>query len=83
MGEIVGVNKEFIVLIGWIKDVLLGKELNCNINFGGIGVWIILWFKSFNESSVENGGVVSGLRLVFFVELMDYESVVEFYEDYL
>ncbi len=36
-GEVAAVNKEFIALTGWPKDVLLGKERNMNINTGGSG----------------------------------------------
>ncbi|KAH7028062.1 uncharacterized protein B0I36DRAFT_146728 [Microdochium trichocladiopsis] len=34
-GEVAAVNKEFIALTGWTKDVLLGKEANRNVNLGG------------------------------------------------
>ena len=33
-GEVVGVNKEFSLLTGWSRDVLLGKEKNINVNTG-------------------------------------------------
>ena len=33
-GEVAAVNKEFIALTGWTKDILLGKEPNLNINTG-------------------------------------------------
>ena len=33
-GEVAAVNKEFTLLTGWKKDVLLGKEPNLNINTG-------------------------------------------------
>ncbi|KXJ88496.1 hypothetical protein Micbo1qcDRAFT_17557 [Microdochium bolleyi] len=36
-GEVAAVNKEFIALTGWTKDVLLGKEPNRNVNLGGPG----------------------------------------------
>ncbi|KAI9696911.1 MAG: Transcriptional regulator of nonfermentable carbon utilization [Bogoriella megaspora] len=32
-GEVVGVNKEFCLLTGWSRDVLLGNEKNKNINY--------------------------------------------------
>ncbi|KAF4632727.1 hypothetical protein G7Y89_g5399 [Cudoniella acicularis] len=97
-GEIAAVNKEFTLLTGWRKDVLLGKETNLNINTG----------KSPN-SSVNSGGSNSvansgraGLATprmrpltlaeaqgkegrpqpVFLAELLDDDSVIEFYEDF-
>ena len=33
-GEVVGVNKEFSLLTGWSRDVLLGNEKNLNVNTG-------------------------------------------------
>ena len=33
-GEVVGVNKEFSLLTGWSRDVLLGKDKNMNVNIG-------------------------------------------------
>lgn len=33
-GEVAAVNKEFIALTGWTKDILLGKEPNLNVNTG-------------------------------------------------
>ena len=34
-GEVAAVGKEFSILTGWKKDVLLGKEPNLNVNTGG------------------------------------------------
>ncbi|KAI9822716.1 MAG: Transcriptional regulator of nonfermentable carbon utilization [Phylliscum demangeonii] len=34
-GEVAAVGKEFSILTGWRKEVLLGKEANWNINTGG------------------------------------------------
>ncbi|KAH7119773.1 transcription activator of gluconeogenesis [Dendryphion nanum] len=33
-GEVVAMNKEFTILTGWDRGVLLGKEPNLNVNFG-------------------------------------------------
>ncbi|KAL9062339.1 MAG: hypothetical protein Q9157_009010, partial [Trypethelium eluteriae] len=33
-GEVVGVNKEFSLLTGWSRDILLGKDKNRNVNTG-------------------------------------------------
>ncbi|KAG9233192.1 transcription activator of gluconeogenesis [Amylocarpus encephaloides] len=97
-GELAAVNKEFTLLTGWKKEVLLGKEANCNINTGkspNSGV------NSSGPASLGNTGR-AGLatpRLrpltlaeaqtkegkpqpVFLAELMDDDSVIEFYEDF-
>jgi hypothetical protein len=36
-GEIVGCNKEFTILTGWRREVLLGQEPNQNVNLGNSG----------------------------------------------
>lgn len=91
-GEIAAVNKEFCLMTGWQKDVLLGKEANLNVNIG----------RSANDpasgpGSTGNTGraglatprTMSGKRTmegrpqpVFLAELLDDDSVVEFYEDF-
>ncbi|PWY62967.1 C6 finger domain protein [Aspergillus eucalypticola CBS 122712] len=81
-GEIAAVGKEFSILTGWKKDVLLGKEPNLNVNTGG--------------SSMPNSGASSRSftprstvdsapgrpQPVFLAELLDDDSVVQFYEDF-
>ncbi|KAK4166483.1 putative transcription factor [Cladorrhinum sp. PSN259] len=81
-GEIAGANKEFTALTGWTKDVLLGKEPNRNTNLGGPvnkRASATPRLKSMNESTVVAS---DGPQPVFLAELMDHDSVVEFYEDY-
>jgi hypothetical protein len=87
-GEVVALGKEFTILTGWPRDVLLGKDTNLNVNWG-------------NSSSPNASGSSSrmtrspyilpsknpdeedtGPRPVSIVELMDEDSVVQFYEDY-
>ncbi|KAK0617350.1 transcription activator of gluconeogenesis [Immersiella caudata] len=89
-GEVAGVNKEFTALTGWTKDVLLGKEPNLNVNTG------ILPPGSSNSSTSGKPGLSTTPMLrameskmgdgqprpVFLFELMDDESVIDFYEDY-
>lgn len=95
-GEVAAVNKEFIALTGWPKDVLLGKERNLNINTGGSGS------PSGNGAGGLGGSGKPGLttpRLkhiqpeagkaasddrqpVFMAEFMDDDSVIQFYDDY-
>ncbi|RWA06240.1 hypothetical protein EKO27_g8865 [Xylaria grammica] len=91
-GEVAAVNKEFIALTGWTKNVLLGKEANLNVNFG--------------RSGSESGSLASKSELttprlntvqpditatkpsegatqpIFIAEVMDDESVIQFYEDF-
>jgi len=92
-GEVAAVNKEFTLLTGWTKNVLLGREPNFNINTG----------KSSKDASgnVSQGNSGRGgrttprprlaelprgqegrLQPVFLAEFMDDDSVLEFYEDF-
>jgi hypothetical protein len=88
-GEVAGVNKEFTALTGWTKDVLLGKEPNLNVNTG------IMPPGSSSSSTSGKPGLATPMlkamegktgdgqpRPVFLFELMDDESVIDFYEDY-
>ncbi|KAJ5894480.1 hypothetical protein N7495_006171 [Penicillium taxi] len=83
-GEIAAVGKEFSILTGWKKDVLLGKEPNLNVNTGGSSApGSGTTSRSFTPhiSTLEN--VNNGrLQPVFLAELFDDDSVVEFYEDF-
>ncbi|RDL36998.1 Zn2 DNA-binding protein [Venustampulla echinocandica] len=92
-GEIAAVNKEFTLLTGWKKDVLLGKEPNLNDNTGQSNI-----SGANTAGSSERAGLATPrMRLVnmaegqskegrpqpvFLAELMDDDSVVEFYEDF-
>lgn len=89
-GEVAAVNKEFIALTGWTKNVLLGKEPNLNVNLG--------------RSGSESGSLPSksefttprlrtiqpdmikiperAMQSVFTAEFMDDDSVLQFYEDF-
>ncbi|KAJ3555754.1 hypothetical protein NPX13_g10292 [Xylaria arbuscula] len=89
-GEVAAVNKEFIALTGWTKNVLLGKEPNMNVNLG----------RSGSESgSLPSKSELTTPRLktaqpetlktaegnpqpVFSAEFMDDDSVIQFYEDF-
>ncbi|KAK2782431.1 Transcriptional regulator of nonfermentable carbon utilization [Emmonsiellopsis sp. PD_33] len=84
-GEIAAVGKEFSILTGWKKEVLLGKEPNLNVNTGGSSS------ASAGPSSrgsftpriptLENANP-GRTQPVFLAELLDDESVIEFYEDF-
>jgi hypothetical protein len=90
-GEIAACNKEFTLMSGWTRNVLLGRELNLNVNEGKSG-------STSRNASASNSGK-AGLstprpramepkrddgrpRPVLIGELMDDDSVLEFYEDF-
>ncbi|MCJ1430737.1 Transcriptional regulator of nonfermentable carbon utilization [Xylographa pallens] len=85
-GEVAAVGKEFSILTGWRKDVLLGKEANLNINTGGT--------SGAPGTGASSRGGANTPRLapevldpsrpqpVFLAELLDDDSVIEFYEDF-
>ncbi|KAF7116057.1 hypothetical protein CNMCM5793_003978 [Aspergillus hiratsukae] len=84
-GEIAAVGKEFSILTGWKKDVLLGKEPNLNVNTGGSsgpqsGSTSRGSFTP-RSSTLENA-TPGRPQPVFLAELLDDDSVVEFYEDF-
>ncbi|KAI7157953.1 hypothetical protein KC349_g5246 [Hortaea werneckii] len=87
-GEIAAVSKEFSLITGWRRDVLLGKEPNLNVNTGG----------NASASGTQTGSSSRGAATprvpgnveldssrpqpVFLAELLDEDSVVQFYEDF-
>lgn len=90
-GEVAAVGKEFSILTGWKKEVLLGREPNLNVNTGGGSSNP----SSQPESSASSirGGASGRMRnqpepttgktgAVFLAELLDDDSVIEFYEDF-
>ena len=88
-GEVAAVGKEFSILTGWKKDVLLGKEANLNINRGGTSGQPGTGTSSkggFNTPRMADGARPeldsSRPQPVFLAELLDDESVIEFYEDF-
>ncbi|KAI9732783.1 MAG: Transcriptional regulator of nonfermentable carbon utilization [Cirrosporium novae-zelandiae] len=82
-GEVALVNKEFSILTGWKKDVCLGKEPNLNVNTGGSSNQgsTVSSRGGFNTPLQADGGE-PGPRPVFLAELLDQESVLEFYDDF-
>lgn len=84
-GEIAAVGKEFSILTGWKKDVLLGKEPNLNVNTGSSSSSMPSSGTSSRGSSFpprETPGNGRPPQPVFLAELLDDDSVVEFYEDF-
>lgn len=84
-GEIAAVGKEFSILTGWKKDVLLGKEPNLNVNTGSSSSSMPSSGTSSRGSSFpprETPGNRRPPQPVFLAELLDDDSVVEFYEDF-
>ena len=84
-GEVAAISKEFCLVTGWRRDVLLGKEPNLNANTGA------------GSSGSQTGSSSRGAATprmptvetdpgrpqpVFIAELMDEDSVVNFYEDF-
>lgn len=89
-GEVAAVGKEFSILTGWKKDVLLGKEPNLNVNTGGPysppGT-LPSSRGSYTTPRKPDGTKIelsdeSRTQPVFLAELLDDESAIDFYEDF-
>ncbi|CAK4031246.1 Transcription activator of gluconeogenesis acuK [Lecanosticta acicola] len=85
-GEIASVSKEFCLITGWRRDVLLGKEPNLNVNTSGSNI-------SGTQTGTSSRGAatprVSEAEMdtgrpqpILLAELMDEDAVVQFYEDF-
>lgn len=82
-GEIAAVSKEFCLVTGWRKDVLLGKEPNLNVNTGGT-------ISGTHTGTSSRGAATPRIpnleadparpQPVFLAEVMDEDAVVRFYE---
>lgn len=92
-GEIAAVGKEFSILTGWKKEVLLGKEPNLNVNTGRSSSVppsdASSRASSFpprdqQQQQITGNGTGPGRppQPVFLAELLDDDSVVEFYDDF-
>ncbi|KAL8940234.1 MAG: hypothetical protein Q9216_002918 [Gyalolechia sp. 2 TL-2023] len=87
-GEIAAVGKEFSILTGWKKDVLLGKEPNLNVNTGGASgpSSTTASSRAYNTPRMpeapkpDSDG--SRKQPVFLAELLDDDSAIAFYEDF-
>lgn len=84
-GEVVGTNKEFEILTGWKREVLLGTEPNLNANLGSSQ-------QRANESGLSSQNSTTptlpgqepeaGPYPVNIVELLDEPSAVEYLSDF-
>lgn len=83
-GEIVGLNKEFTILTGWKREVLLGLEPNANMNLGTNR-------DAASESEMSTQNTTPNLTAqdsepgkpsVNIIELMDPRSALEFLQHF-
>ena len=88
-GEVVAVGKEFSILTGWSSNVLLGREPNLNINQGGGDSSVPSAAPGSTGASTRGGtntprnpGESKPETPVNIVDLLDDESVCEFFTDY-
>lgn len=89
-GEVAAVGKEFSILTGWKKEVLLGKEPNLNVNSGGSSGQANTGASSrggLNTPRLPEGTRNGGpdefrAQPVFLAELLDDDSAIDFYEDF-
>ncbi|KAL6409526.1 hypothetical protein AUP68_05901 [Ilyonectria robusta] len=87
-GEVAAANKEFTALTGWTKDILLGKEPNRNVYNRSANGTSSQERDSQGEMTTprpQNATLDSGVarvQPVFLAELLDDDSVVEFYHDF-
>jgi hypothetical protein len=83
-GEVVGCNKEFTILTGWRREVLLGQEPNLNVNLGNS--------REANESELSTQTnttpnltgqeAEAGTPAVNAIQLMDAKSALEYLQNF-
>ncbi|KAH0111843.1 hypothetical protein KCU66_g12122, partial [Aureobasidium melanogenum] len=83
-GEVAAVSKEFSLLTGWSRDVLLGKEANQNINIGNAsGRQTGTSTRGTTTPRTQSIADTAGrLQPVLLPELMEDDNVIDFYEDF-
>ncbi|KAI1004693.1 Transcription activator of gluconeogenesis [Podosphaera aphanis] len=89
-GEIVAVNHEFTMMTGWRRDILLGQKANLNVNTSKLAMDTTSGLVKANfmtprpksSTCVEQQDKDTKFQPVFFAELLDEESVVQFYDDF-
>ncbi|KAF2098190.1 hypothetical protein NA57DRAFT_40833 [Rhizodiscina lignyota] len=88
-GEVAYITKEFCYMTGWPRDVLLGKAPNLNINLGAstgnhTGASTRGAVNTPRLSTLDGDSAnakAAKPRPVLIAELLDHESVVQFWED--
>jgi hypothetical protein len=83
-GEVVGCNKEFTILTGWRREVLLGQEPNLNVNLGNS--------REANDSEMSTQTNTTpnltgqepetGTPAVNAIQLMDAKSALEYLQNF-
>lgn len=91
-GEVAAVGKEFQILTGWTKNVLLGRTPNLNVNRGhsgqtpgtgsGTNTARATGFNTPTRGGQDMENGEKRAQPVFLAELLDDDSVVQFYEDF-
>ncbi|ETI19260.1 hypothetical protein G647_09092 [Cladophialophora carrionii CBS 160.54] len=92
-GEVAAVGKEFQILTGWTKNVLLGRAPNLNVNRGHSGQTPAAGSGTntarqtgtntpTQRTAPESENGEKRQQPVFLAELLDDDSVVQFYEDF-
>jgi PAS domain-containing protein len=89
-GEVAAVNKEFTALTGWTTDVLLGKEPNRHVHIrasngaaqeaDGLSRPDATTTPHLKNATIE--ATPGRPQPVFLAELLDDDSIVEFYKDF-
>jgi hypothetical protein len=84
-GTVAWASKEFTILTSWRNSVLIGKEANLNVNTGGASgantaPGSAVRTREGSPAKEEGKEMVRGGVLL--MELMDQDSVVEWYEDF-
>ena len=92
-GEVAAVGKEFQILTGWTKNVLLGRAPNLNVNRGHSGQTPAAGSGTntarqtgtntpTQRTAPESENGEKRQQPVFLAELLDDDSVIQFYEDF-
>jgi PAS domain-containing protein len=83
-GEIVGCNKEFTILTGWRREVLLGQEPNLNVNLGNSreADESELSTQTNTTPNLTGQEVDTGTPAVNAIQLMDAKSALEYLQNF-
>jgi hypothetical protein len=83
-GEIVGCNKEFTILTGWRREVLLGQEPNLNVNLGNSREADESEMSTQTNTTPNLTGqeAETGTPAVNAIQLMDAKSALEYLQNF-